>query len=149
MVLGSVLRGQALLWLKRRAMPVLLGNGELQHGEGEALLFAICLLPTRSPADCRAGRLSGTPGHPWEYGFPYDLKCHAAARPASLQLARWARLILRTDFGRQERCPLEGNSMCFIEKGAGKHTFYMFLLLPFTVCEQRGSDCLPVVYLQL
>lgn len=149
MVLGSVLCGQALLRLNGRAMPALLRNGELQHREGEALLFAICLLPAHGPADCRAGGLSVTPGHPREYGFPYDLKPHAAAMPASLQLAQRARLILRTDFGRQERHPLEGNSMCFIEKGAGKRAFYMIPPLPFTVCEHWGSDCLPVVYLQL
>lgn len=74
--------------------------------------------------------------HPREYGFPYDLKHHEAAVPAILQLAQQAGLILRADFGRQERHPLEETSMCFIEKGAGKHGFYTVLLLPFTVGEQ-------------
>lgn len=100
------------------------------------LLFAICLRPTPNPADCHADRLSGTSEHPQEYGFPYDLKHHAAAVPAILQLAQQAGLILRADFGRQERHPLEETSMCFIDKGAGKQGFYTVLLLPFTVGEQ-------------
>jgi len=60
----------------------------------------------------------------------------AAAAPASLELAQRARLILRADFGRRERHPLEGNSVCFIERGAGKHASYTALLLPFAVCGQ-------------
>lgn len=99
------------------------------------LPFASCQLMVQLSAR-QAGRLSSMPGHPQECGFPYDPKLHTAAVPASLQLAQRARLIWRTDFGRQERHPLEGNSMCFIEKGAGKCVFYSVLLLPFTVCEQ-------------